>query len=132
LLAAVLVSVLIAKFDHLLPDFRRLGPPAVVPADQLYVIDGDTVALDAERIRILGVDAPELDGACEEERQRALAAQAYLRDLLWGAEASLERLPEPDAYGRTLAVLRVGGRDVADLLLAAGHGRRGLAPDWCP
>ena len=42
-----------------------------VPAAEVRVIDGDTFALGRERIRILGIDAPETANRarCEAERR---------------------------------------------------------------
>lgn len=88
-----------------------------------YVIDGDTISVDGERIRLLGVDSPETHGAkCESERQAGLAAKRFTAEALeWGV-VTLER-GRRDKYGRTLAKVFIDGRDLAELLIEAGHGR---------
>lgn len=73
------------------------------------VTDGDTIRCGSERIRPLGIDAPELPGHCRERRVCApgdpYASTASLEAGLIG-ELTIERVGE-DHYGRTLAL--VGG-----------------------
>lgn len=79
------------------------------------VHDGDTVTVDATRIRLYGIDAPELAQA------GGKASRNYLSSLVEGER--VEVFPKDiDAYGRTVAVLRLpDGRDVNALMVAAGH-----------
>lgn len=87
------------------------------------VIDGDTLGADGERLRIEGIDAPELsqvckaaDGspyACGEEARRALIAIVSGR----GFECSGTRR---DRYGRLLVVCKRGLDDLGDLLVRTG------------
>ena len=46
------------------------------------VHDGDTVWWEGEKIRIADIDTPELNGACEYERELALRARNRLMQLL--------------------------------------------------
>jgi len=100
----------------------------------LYVVDGDTIRLDGERIRIVGLDAPETRLAkCESERSRGYAAKAALLKMLKGQELDIKR-QGIDRYGRTLAVVRVHGRNVAHEMIRAGHARAywgGRRKGWC-
>jgi len=52
-------------------------PPAIV-------IDGDTIRLGAERIRILNIDAPETEGRarCNAERRLAAVATMTLTEII--------------------------------------------------
>ena len=59
--------------------------PGPIPAALVRVIDGDTIEVRARiwldldlttRVRLAGIDAPELNGACPEERRRAEEARA--------------------------------------------------------
>lgn len=89
-----------------------------------YVIDGDTIVVDGgERVRLLGIDTPEVahDGSkaepCGDE------ATAMIEDALEGATVTLtsdEAQPSQDRYGRTLAYVEVGGTDLSAQLLEAG------------
>lgn len=87
------------------------------------VIDGDTLSADGERLRIEGIDAPELaqfcegaDGApyaCGEEARRALAALVSGRDFECSGTGR-------DRYGRLLVVCKRGLDDLGDLLVKTG------------
>jgi hypothetical protein len=68
------------------------------------VIDGDTVAIARERIRVLGIDAPETrEARCERERVAGYRAKARVVDLLrFGRSIDIHRQGH-DQYGRTLA-----------------------------
>ncbi len=109
------------------------------------VSDGDTVTIgfgsNARRIRLTGFDAPEIDGACQAEKAKALLAQKELRNWLnrgpfeWDGGAS----PPRDQYGRELRAARRLASDgseqrLADHMigakLAAGEGPWEWR-DWC-
>lgn len=91
------------------------------------VIDGDTIAIGHERIRLLAVDTPEsFRPRCEAELIVALQAKQRLRELLDTRSVEIERHGF-DRYGRTLALVRSGGIDVGDILIAEG-----LAVAWRP
>lgn len=105
-----------------------------VPAAEVRVIDGDTFAIGRERVRILGIDTPEMgNGArCNAERRLAEVAKMRLIDFIEGERLEIERHGK-DRFGRTLAYIRVRGADVGEMLIRArvavrfGNGR----PDWC-
>lgn len=85
------------------------------------VVDGDTVRIGTERVRLRGIDAPELHNAtCKAERLKAIAAKDALVELVDGKDVTVDRVGI-DVYGRTLAVLRIDGWDVGSRLVAAGH-----------
>ncbi len=108
---------------------------SVIPS-QLTVVDGDTVRLAGQAIRLIGFDTPETYRAeCASERRLGDAATDRLRDLLARAtSAQLAYLPRRDQYGRELARLMVNGRDVADIMVGEGLARRytgGHRQSWC-
>ena len=102
-------------------------PPAIV-------IDGDTIRLGAERVRIMNIDAPETEGRakCNVERRLAAVATMTLTEIIMGERLEIERHGK-DRFGRTRAYIRVSGADVGEMLIMArvavrwGNGR----PDWC-
>lgn len=105
---------------------------------QIRVVDGDTVHIQQEKIRILGIDAPELKGACPKESQKALEAKQRLSQILNGSNIIIKR-ENRDKYGRTLATLTVENVDVGDILMREGLARKwekkwrpGLNDIWCP
>jgi len=65
----------------------------------LYVIDGDTLALAGERIRLLGIDAPETrDARCERERVAGYETKARVVDLLrFGRSVEIPRPVRTDS-----------------------------------
>lgn len=115
------------------------GPGPTEPA-YLYraqvtrVIDGDTVdvtldlgfyiELRAQRIRLLGIDAPEVKG---ETREAGQAAKAFLKDLVEGRWIIIRTVKgkddgdRADSFGRWLGVLYLDGVDVNEAMMAAGH-----------
>lgn len=95
---------------------------AALLACTLNVVDGDTLRCGKERIRLLGIDAPEMPGHCRRGRRCVAGDPIASRDRLAavvrrGGRVSIERRGQ-DRYGRTLAHVRVGGRDLACYQLA--------------
>jgi endonuclease YncB( thermonuclease family) len=112
--------------------------------DVIRTIDGDTFEARVHvapgqdvmtRVRLRGIDAPELKAACSEELRLAEAATGALRDLLRRGDVAIFNIG-PDKYqGRIVADVatkRTG--NVAATLLAAGHARSydgGHRSGWC-
>jgi len=92
-----------------------------------YVIDGDTIVLEnGDKIRLIGVDAPEIHESTKPVGEFAWEAKKFVEDFLKsnGWKISLEFDEEKyDYYGRTLAY--VYGKDgmLNDLLLQNGLAR---------
>jgi len=99
--------------------------PGPIPARVVEVIDGDTLLVEARiwldqvvvtRVRLDGVDAPELRAACERERAAALAARDYLGARIGdggdpaGAGVVLHRIRWGKFAGRVLARVSTTGR----------------------
>ncbi len=102
----------------------------------LSVVDGDTVRLAGETIRLTGFDTPETYRArCDAELAQGEAATVRLRQLINRATvAELAYLPRHDDYGRDLARLTLDGRNVADTMVGEGFARRyggGQRRPWC-
>jgi len=127
------------------PATERLGGP--VPAQVVRVIDGDTIQvrariwLDQEvetRVRLDGVDAPELKARCARERALAVQARAFLDQRLAapGAPVFLSDIRYGKYAGRVLARVRdARGADLAEALIAAGLARPYAGKrraSWCP
>ena len=110
--------------------------------------DGDSGIIDGVEFRLKDVDAPETSpvgdrpgqAKCELERRRGFAAADYMRAFTRSEEVTIPRQYGTDRYGRIEVDLAVGGRDVADVGLEAGHLKswkhlngRPLEdrPDWC-
>lgn len=134
----VLLGLWLYDPDTLTQATARLGQPSaeqVIPS-QLTVIDGDTVRLAGQSVRLVGFDTPETYQAqCAAERRLGDVATDKLRELLARASsAQLVYLPRRDQYGRDLARLLLDGRDVADVMVGEGFARRysgGQRRSWC-
>jgi endonuclease YncB( thermonuclease family) len=124
--------------------WRRAGNSSVRHSvDVLRTIDGDTFearmhlsGLDlTTRVRLRGIDAPELKASCPRETQMAEAAGEALRRLLGEGEVTIHNIG-PDKYnGRVVADAATRRTaNVAAALLAAGHVRGyggGRRSSWC-
>lgn len=87
------------------------------------VLDGDTLVLSSsERVRLLGLDAPERGEAFSEE------ARDRLLELTRGKNVELKACSEKDQYGRILAVVRAGELNVNMVLLQEGLAAPMLIP----
>ena len=83
---------------------------------QVFAIDGDTLRIGSERIRLRGIDAPELD---EPEGQ---AAKQRLEELL--RRGSVRIVPHgQDVHGRTVADVFVNGQNLAQILKSEGFAK---------
>ena len=100
--------------------------PSVVVADitgKPRVIDGDTIEIAGERIRLHGIDAPEADQTCLDEKgkkwrcgQEATFALLYMIGDHWITCKSDER----DRYGRLIAVCFAGPHDLNAKMVRQG------------
>jgi endonuclease YncB( thermonuclease family) len=114
-LPLLLLLALAAGAYALLPGRPDLSGPATV-------VDGDTIALAGERIRLQGVDAPESGQTCRRNgvawacgRDSTLALRARLDGRMVGCVSQGR-----DRYGRVLATCRVDGEDIGAWLVREG------------
>ena len=99
------------------------------------VVDGDTIWLQGEKIRIADIDAPEThDYRCASEKELGDRATRRLHELLQSGPITLRGINrDEDSYGRKLRIVLVNGTSVGDSLVNEGlvrwygNGRR----PWC-
>jgi len=118
---------------------------ATVEAISGYIIDGDTFAATVKlendtrisvRVRILGIDAPEMNGECESEIEWAHRSRDRLAELLpEGSIIQLSSIKDDKYIGRINAYVKIpDGRDVSAIMLKEnlavpyGGGKR---QPWC-
>lgn len=131
--------VLIAIFGIMLT-----GAAVAVPARIGRIIDGDTfsaaVKLDGDieisvRVRVLGIDTPEIHGACEYERKMAAAAREKLAEMIPpGTTVELTNVRDDKYLGRIDANVADGRGDVGARMVRAGLARKyrgGKRAGWC-
>jgi endonuclease YncB( thermonuclease family) len=113
-------------------------------AEVLRVIDGDTFEARVRawpgidittKIRLRGIDAPELRARCPEERAKAEAARDALAAMLRGLEVTISRVGL-DKYGGRIDADAATARtpDISAAILAAGLARPyrgGRRESWC-
>jgi len=99
------------------------------------VVDGDTLYLEGQKIRIAGIDASEThDYGCPEELMLGDRATDRLQSLLNGGAITLSTIDrDEDVYGRKLREVAVDGSDVGDTLISEGLARAygGGRRSWC-
>lgn len=87
------------------------------------VIDGDTIVISGgERVRLLGIDAPEKGESLFD------LASDRLRELISTGPAELEVCEKRDEYGRLLATLTADGTNINQSLLREGMALPMLIP----
>lgn len=94
--------------------FYLLLSAALAAGGTCQAVDGDTLRCNGERIRLLGIDAPE-KGKCRAGRKCApgdpKASQRSLKAALTG-KLRIQRVGT-DRYGRTLAMVRGAKGDLS-------------------
>jgi endonuclease YncB( thermonuclease family) len=107
--------------------------PGPVPGEVTEVLDGDTVAVRVHvwlgedidtHVRVAGIDAPEIHGKCEAERQRAQDAKRELAKLVSGGKVKLYGVRLEKYAGRVMARIEApSGADVGQHMLDEGLAR---------
>jgi micrococcal nuclease len=98
------------------------------------VIDGDTLVLDIDlgfgiwkinqKVRVLGVNCPEMRGGSNESKAAGRDAKAFTQSWFDGRAITIRTVLEKvdiDSFGRVLAEVWQGGRSLGAELLAAKH-----------
>jgi endonuclease YncB( thermonuclease family) len=125
-----------------------------IAASDIYIVDGDTIEVPGQRIRLVGFDAPELGSHAHCALEQLLAARATSRlqqiirlgkaidlelvDCSW--LAGTEGMTRLYNYGRACGHLTVDGQDVGDTLIAenlahplvCGQHSCPKRQPWCP
>lgn len=91
------------------------------------IVDGDTLRCGDERVRLKGIDAPEMPGHCRPGRDCVegdpFASTEHLQMLAGRGVLMCERV-DTDSYGRTVARCEAGGVDLSCGQIEAGHAVR--------
>lgn len=115
---AIAAAVVLAAAALLRPASGPAAARETLRGRVTAVYDGDTIRVDLggrtdERVRLIGVDSPELDDARERVRMMAFLAKRFAFSKLY--QARVELLPGPeerDNYGRLLAFLRTESGEI--------------------
>jgi endonuclease YncB( thermonuclease family) len=123
------VGPLAAAPERVSTSFTPCGPgrgPACV-------IDGDTFKLGDRKIRVTGIDAPELLAPqCPSEEALAQRSADRLLALLNEGEFEMiaHRLQRQDRFGRYLMVVQRNGQSIGATLIEEGLAHRYLGSKW--
>lgn len=113
-------------------------------AHVLRVIDGDTFEARVRiwpgtdvttRVRLRGIDTPELRARCEAERAQAVAARDALARILAQGDVGVAEVGQDKYGGRVNASASTAlTQDVSEAMIAGGFARRysgGRRQGWC-
>ncbi len=123
----VAVILIVGKWSGQFGAPRAPAPAPGAPIEgRAKIVDGDSLEIAGERIRLFGIDAPEgrqqcrdakgADYACGREAARALTS-------LIGGRTVTCRMVTHDQYQRDVATCAVEGQDLGDAMVRSGHAR---------
>lgn len=129
------IAVLVFAGCEVVGPFSSGSPPSPSTSPSMLtvavaaVVDGDTIRVRlggvVERVRILGLDTPEVDPSNRTPACYGEEASAFAEERLGGRTVRLELDPtqdERDQYGRLLAHVFVDGELFAASVIAGGYG----------
>jgi endonuclease YncB( thermonuclease family) len=132
-----------APLERIEPRVSRTADSSLA-ADVLRVIDGDTFEARVHvwpgidittKVRLRGIDAPEMKAHCRDEAVKAEAAKLALQSLLSRGDVSIARITLDKYGGRVVAdAITRATPDISAAMLEAGHARRyggGRRESWC-
>ncbi len=109
--------------------------PSLYPRHEATVVsvyDGDTMTVDVVlwpgltwrgKVRVRGVDTPEIQTKSKSEKRRALLARDFVRKRI-GKTVYLENVKQGNFSGRVVATVRLqDGSNLAKVLIREGHGK---------
>ena len=139
-IAALMDPAIIAPVGPLAAPAERIGASFVrcgAPGNHFAcAVDGDTIRLGDRRVRLLGIDAPEMTKpGCRAEADLAGRAADRLVELLNQGDFDMvaHRFRARDRHGRDLRKLTRGNVDIGATLIDEGLAHRfwGIKTSWC-
>ena len=107
-------------------EFLISGSNSAAPVEftgVVKIVDGDTVAIENTKIRLLGIDAPEMDQLCIDEGSKWWTCGISARDALIDHTAGAAwtcRGSGKDRFGRLLADCAVNGENIGAWMVRNG------------
>ena len=117
--------------------------PGPFPFELVEVIDGDTFRASVDiwlgqsvtvKVRLKGIDTPEMNGKCAAEKKLARQAKVFAENWLRKNQAQLTNVHYGTYAGRVLATAQItNGDSLSAALLAANLAKpyRGRRAQWC-
>ena len=107
---------------ELFRELSRKRPPESITG-KAWVVDGDTIKVTGETVRIGGLDAPELGQRSLSQDGHWFDHGQYVRSVLIrkiGGRHVCVRSREYDAYGRVVGTVTCGDTDIGGWLVGSG------------
>jgi micrococcal nuclease len=110
----------------------NLKNPYIYKATITNIVDGDTVdaiidvgfrQFTTQRLRLLGIDTPELNDKVLENRDKAKQAKEYLASLILG-KSVIVQTSKSDSFGRWLGTIYLDDLNINEHLIETGHAIR--------
>jgi len=121
--AAVVALHAFSQVLHLRPFRPPRNDTSFSLTGRARVLDGDTLRINGRRIRLHGMDAPEMHQTCRNERGRrwhcGIEARRHLVSLIGGVRISCYQVTT-DHFGRMVAVCRRGRMDLGRRMVRDG------------
>ncbi|MCX8043531.1 MAG: thermonuclease family protein [Desulfobacterota bacterium] len=104
------------------PDNMFSNNVRAVPSHAVKVIDGDTIEIDGERIRLYGIDAPERGQPCTKNDAHCDCGElskSYLEFLIAGTTVTCRKKGK-DAWNRWVGQCTADGEDLGQMMVRHG------------
>ncbi len=95
---------------------------AEVIAGNAAAIDGDSLIVAGTKVRLFGIDAPELNQNCQRDGETwacGKAAKEQLAALIVGTQVDCKRV-STDSYGRAVSTCQAGSEDLNRVMVENG------------
>ena len=94
-----------------------------IKSSEVRIIDGDTIVLDDKKIRLHGIDTPEIRQKCKDSNSKTyhcgVRAKEELENIIGHNLVTCET-KNKDRYGRLISVCFVNGKDINSILVTNG------------
>ena len=115
-----LIAIIVIVLSGLFHSVKSLDLQEVVK-----VYDADTIEIrDGTKIRLIGVDAPEVESPYRQAESYGIESKSYLTNMLLGGKVKIVVGEQPyDKYGRTLAFVYLGDALINGRIIKDGWAR---------
>ena len=139
-----IITFLLPSYTSVEASSRREIIKGPISGEVLHVLDGDTLSVNIQvwlgqsiqtKLRIDGIDTPEMKGKCDSEISKAKEARQEIIKLINGNKISVYNIRNGKYAGRVLAQVKTTeGLDLAEHMIKKGlarpyHGKKRLG--WC-
>jgi len=101
---------------------NNISEPNALEADTIRVIDGDTIEINSNKIRLFGIDAPEMGQPCSKNTSThdcGAASKEYLEFIISGTIVKCDDRGK-DRWNRIISICTTDGNDINRLMVRNG------------